>query len=131
MAAGTGAAVGEDLLGQWRALSERCSRVNEALDRELTSGYRLGRTDYEVLARLDEDEHSSGRVTELADAVGLSQSAMSRLVDRLQGQGLVERACCETDRRGVFVSLTPAGRARVSEARPAYTGVLERMLGEG
>ena len=118
----------ETLLEQWRSLSSRCAKVNDALERELQRSCALGRTDYEVLARLEEGCKGSGRVTELADAVNLSQSAMSRLVDRLESQGLVQRVCCTQDRRGVYVELTDAGRARAEQARPAYSAVLQRLL---
>ena len=124
----TGNGAGEDLVHQWGDLAGTDAKVNEALERELQRGHSLGRTEYELLARLDEAPQCSGRVTEMAGEVGLSQSALSRLVDRLQAQGLVDRVCCQEDRRGVFVAINDAGRARLAQARPAYAAVLERLL---
>jgi DNA-binding MarR family transcriptional regulator len=60
--------------------------------------------------------------------VHLSQSALSRLVGRLEKDGLVSRGICAEDRRGVRVSLTDAGRERHAEARPVQRAVLQRML---
>jgi DNA-binding MarR family transcriptional regulator len=84
-------------------------------------------SDFEVLARLAEAEHMF-RAQDLADAVHLSQSALSRLVDRLARHGLVDRCVCELDRRGVFVQLTAAGRQRYAEAAPTHQAVLRRTL---
>jgi hypothetical protein len=75
-----------------------------------------------------ESEHGKFRAQDLADAVHLSQSALSRLVDRLARHGLVERCGCEGDRRGVYVVLTEAGQQRHAEAVPTHRGVLARLL---
>ena len=68
------------------------------------------------------------RAQDLAEAVHLSQSALSRLVDRLARHGLVERCGCDVDRRGVYVVLTEAGERRHAEAVPTHRDVLARHL---
>jgi DNA-binding MarR family transcriptional regulator len=60
----------------------------------------------------------------LAENAHLTQSALSRLVSRLEGDGLVERKACEADRRSLFVALTDAGRQRYAEAKPTQRRVL-------
>jgi DNA-binding MarR family transcriptional regulator len=65
-----------------------------------------------------------------ADAVALSQSALSRLVARLEREGLVERCICDLDRRGVYANLTDAGRERHAQALPTQREVLARLLAE-
>jgi DNA-binding MarR family transcriptional regulator len=60
--------------------------------------------------------------------VHLSQSALSRVVGRLEEQGLVCRNMCKDDRRGIFASLTPAGRERYEQARPTHSTVLAQNL---
>jgi DNA-binding MarR family transcriptional regulator len=75
-----------------------------------------------------ESEHGKFRAQDLAEAVHLSQSALSRLVDRLARHGLVERCGCEGDRRGVYVVLTEAGQQRHAEAVPTHRGILARLL---
>ncbi len=64
----------------------------------------------------------------LTEALPLSQSAASRLVARLERQGLVTRAICDMDRRGVFVCLTEAGRERYLAARPTQRAVLTATM---
>ena len=68
------------------------------------------------------------RAQDLAEAVHLSQSALSRLVDRLARHGLVERCGCDVDRRGVYVVLTEAGERCHTEAVPTHRDVLSRLL---
>jgi DNA-binding MarR family transcriptional regulator len=65
---------------------------------------------------------------DLAGSVCLSQSALSRLIGRLEADGLVRRAMCTEDRRGIFAHLTDAGRARWEAARPTHRAVLAEQL---
>jgi len=69
------------------------------------------------------------RMSDLAAAVVLSQSGLTRLVDRLVLAGAVERTRCETDRRGLNAELTVTGRARLAKARPTHlAGVRARFV---
>ncbi|WP_063795951.1 MarR family winged helix-turn-helix transcriptional regulator [Peterkaempfera griseoplana] len=120
------------LVAEWRDLLARHAATACALDRELNDRHGLGMSEFEVLERLAEhigDGCAQLRVQELAGAVHLSQSALSRLIGRLEKDGLVERAMCDADRRGIFVSLTEAGRSRYHQARPTQREVLARTLG--
>ena len=99
-----------------------------ALERELGERHGLGVSDFEVLERLAESEGRKFRAQDLAEAVHLSQSALSRLVDRLARHGLVERCGCDVDRRGVYVVLTEAGERCHAEAVPTHRHVLARLL---
>lgn len=99
-----------------------------ALERELGERHGLGVSDFEVLERLAESDGRKFRAQDLAEAVHLSQSALSRLVDRLARHGLVERCGCDVDRRGIYVVLTEAGERRHAEAVPTHRGVLARHL---
>jgi DNA-binding MarR family transcriptional regulator len=85
-------------------------------------------SDFEVLERLAESDERKFRAHDLAETVHLSQSALSRLVDRLARHGLVERCGCEGDRRGIYVMLTEAGEQRHGEAAPTHRSVLARTL---
>jgi DNA-binding MarR family transcriptional regulator len=113
----------------WRDLVDRHARATSALERALHNEHELGVSEYEVLERLaspDKDEH---RIQELADNVHLSQSALSRVVARLEADGLVTRAICAEDRRGIYACITPDGRARYEAARPTHRRVLTEVLG--
>jgi DNA-binding MarR family transcriptional regulator len=117
----------------WRDLSARHARVQLALDKALQTEHGLSPTEFDVLERLaiqaEEVVHGC-RMQELSDAVSLSQSALSRLVGRLEAEGLVERGICADDRRGIYAGITDAGRERFDAARPTQRRVLSELLGD-
>jgi DNA-binding MarR family transcriptional regulator len=118
------------LIEIWRDLLDRHARTTSALERSLHE-HGLGVSEYEVLERLATGDSDERRMQELAEAVHLSQSALSRVVARLEADGLVTRAMCSTDRRGIFACLTDAGRERYNEAMPAHRAVLAEALQQG
>jgi DNA-binding MarR family transcriptional regulator len=116
------------LVAAWRSLAARHAAVCAALEHELGERHGLGVSEFEVLERLAEDEQHKFRVQELAEAVHLSQSTLSRLIGRLEQHGLVQRAMCDMDRRGIDVCLTEAGRERHAEAQPTQRAVLAATM---
>src|SRR5215470_10299467 len=95
--AGSAVAAGgqPDVVGAWREMQARHAAVCSALERELGDRHGLGISDFEVLDRLAESPAREWRAQDLAESVHLSQSALSRLVDRLARTGLVERCACD------------------------------------
>jgi DNA-binding MarR family transcriptional regulator len=104
--------------------------VCSALERELGDRHGLGISDFEVLDRLAENPSREWRAQDLAESVHLSQSALSRLVDRLARTGLVERCACDMDRRGIYVLLTETGSRRHADAAATHRSVLARLLSQ-
>ena len=117
------------LVEQWRDILALHARTQCELDRALHQ-HGLCASDFEVLDVLAGGV-SSYRVQEFAEHVHLSQSALSRLVARLEKDGLVERCMCPEDRRGVRVALTTKGRTLHGEVLPVQRAVLTRMLASG
>jgi DNA-binding MarR family transcriptional regulator len=118
----------DPVLSAWRAVTASHAAACAALERELGHQHGLGVSEFEVLERLAESKGHQFRAQELAEAVHLSQSALSRLVDRLEKHGLVERCSCDQDRRGVYVNITAAGQQRHAEAAPTHRDVLASVL---
>jgi DNA-binding MarR family transcriptional regulator len=116
------------LVATWRGLLEDHARTHGALERVLKP-YDLGVSEFEVLERLASKPQSERRMQELAEAVHLSQSALSRVVARLERDGLATRGMCPEDRRGIYVHVTEAGRKRYKAARPAHRAALADTLG--
>src|SRR5882757_9923415 len=106
------------LVAAWRDIASCYTAVRCALDRELDERHGLGMSEFEALDRLAEATDGKQRMQELGEAMYLSQSALSRVVARLERDGLVARDMCAEDRRGVYVRLTEAGGARHAAARP-------------
>jgi DNA-binding MarR family transcriptional regulator len=117
-----------ELVEAWRDVLECHARVSHALEKELQREHGLGVSEFEVLERLMAKTEESCRMQELSDGVHLSQSALSRLVGRLEADGLVERTMCTNDRRGIYAVITPAGRDRYEAARPTHRRVLAETM---
>jgi DNA-binding MarR family transcriptional regulator len=115
-------------LGAWRGLLRVHSGIVRELDRELQGAHGLPLTHYEVLIYLHAAPGRRLRMSDLASSVLLSQSGVTRLVDRLERQGLVERERCDDDRRGLYARLTPAGAARLQKARPTHLAGVRRLF---
>ncbi|MES4892410.1 MarR family transcriptional regulator [Streptomyces sp. NPDC096012] len=115
---------------QWRDILSVHARTLCEIDRALHP-HGLGASDFEVLDILASESPETGdqcRVQNLVGRVHLSQSALSRLIGRLEKDGLVERSVCAEDRRGVWVALTRKGRELHGEVLPVQRAVLRRML---
>lgn len=109
---------------RWRRLVRLQARVSRALDDALHA-HGLTANEYELLAALCASDGGYLRMRRLADGVGLPQSTTSRVVAKLERDGLLERYLCPDDRRGVFTRVTPAGRARFDEASGVYAATLD------
>jgi DNA-binding MarR family transcriptional regulator len=107
-------------LAAWKGLLKVHASLMKALDAELESAHRLPLTSYEVLIQLADAPERKMRMCDLADSVLLSRSGMSRLVDRLERDGLLERAACPNDARGSYAVLTAAGAELLESARPTH-----------
>jgi DNA-binding MarR family transcriptional regulator len=116
-------------LASWRGFLRAHSAIVRDLDDELREAHDLSLHEYEVLLLLGGAVEQRMRMSDLAAAVLLSQSGLTRLVDRLVRAGSVERTRCAEDRRGLNAQLTEAGRARLEHARPTHLrGIRARFL---
>lgn len=95
----------------WEALLQAHATLMKEFAAQDTWG-DVSMREYDVLYTLSKCPAGAVRLSELNKHVLLSQPALSRLVDRLAERGLITRATDPADRRGVLLSLTPAGRAR-------------------
>lgn len=111
----------EQELGAWRAFLRAHAGVTRRLEEDLLREQRLPLAMYDVLVQL---VWAGGRLrmTELADAVLLSRSGLTRLVDRMVTAGYVRREPSPGDARGVFAVLTDTGFERLKAASPTHLG---------
>ncbi|MDW4905693.1 MarR family transcriptional regulator [Streptomyces sp. ADMS] len=128
---------GAGLADQWRDILAVHARTMCEIDRVLHP-HGLGASDFEVLDILVSEAADvrkapapgeQCRVQDIVGRVHLSQSALSRLIGRLEKDGLVERSMCVEDRRGVRVALTAKGRELHGRVLPLQRAALERSLG--
>ena len=107
-------------LAAWRAFLNTHAVVIELIERELADVKQLPLSSYDVLLTLLEAPNHQLRMHEIADAVVLSRSGLTRLIDRLEAQGLLVRERSSSDRRGAYAVLTAKGMAALRQAWPIY-----------
>lgn len=96
-------------------------------------GEQLGRhglpgAEFDVLLRLTRSPGGRLRMSDLASQVTVTSSGLTRLVDRLERIGLVERVACPTDRRGSFAAITKEGRRKLAAALPGHLELIDRWF---
>ncbi|MDQ1510625.1 MAG: hypothetical protein QOG50_2469 [Actinomycetota bacterium] len=112
----------------WRAFLKAMIVVPRALYAELEEAERLDGSEYGVLVVLSEAKGRRLRMSELASLCSLSISGMTRIVDRLAKEGLVERVRAGEDTRQVIAVLTDAGLRRLKHAYPVHLGGVRRYV---
>ena len=118
-----------DALAAWRGFLRVHSALTKQLDAELVAARGLSLSSYEVLLYLAESPGGRLRMSDLAASVLLSRSGLTRLVDRLEREGLVRRESCRSDLRGFNAVITEEGRKRFAAARRTHlAGVRRRFL---
>ena len=115
-------------LRAWRGLLRAHACLARRLDAELEREHRLPMTSYEVLNHLQEAVGGRMRMCDLAEQAQLSRSGLTRLVDRLERDGLLERCSCDHDARGSYACLTAAGSERLAQARGTHLGVMREQF---
>lgn len=113
----------------WRGLLRTHGRLVKTLDGELEREHGIGLTTYELLVYLEHSPQRQMRMCDLADSVLLSRSGLTRLVDRLERDGLLARMSCSHDARGAYAVLTSRGRDKLRAARATHhAGVRAHFL---
>src|SRR5436309_9401599 len=111
-------------LRAWRGLLRAHACLVKRLDAELERCHGLPMSSFEVLHHLASADDGRMRMRELAERAQLSRSGLTRLVDRLEREGLLNRCSCDHDARGAYACLTSAGRERLQEARSTQLAVV-------
>ncbi|MEU4454150.1 MarR family transcriptional regulator [Nocardioides sp. NPDC023903] len=112
----------------WRALGRAVVVIPRVLEADLMQSEGLNLTEYTVLMNLSEAPERSLRMSELANYVAISVSGLTRVVERLERTGLVERVRSTADGRGQLARLTPAGLKCLKEAWPVHLESVRRHV---
>jgi DNA-binding MarR family transcriptional regulator len=116
----------EDAL--WRALMRIVKALPRNLDSDLIQGAGLTASEYSTIMHLSEAPNRELRMSELANAAGVSASRTTRLVDDLQSRSLVKKVASSTDARGNIAKLTPRGMAKLKAAWPIHLESVRRQF---
>jgi DNA-binding MarR family transcriptional regulator len=122
------AAIASPLLTSAGLFVEAHAGLRAATEQRLEAEHGLSGQWFEVLLRLVRTAGHRLRMSDLAAQTTLSASGLTRVVDRLVAQGLVQRAACPSDRRGSFAVLTPEGEARILAALPTHVAQLSELF---
>jgi DNA-binding MarR family transcriptional regulator len=113
----------------WRLFFESALALGDVLDTELEQAVGIPQRWYDVLVHLEESPGGI-RMNELAERILYSKSGFTRVVDRMEEAGLVQRAHPADDRRSILVVLTPKGAETMEEARRYHRDGLERHFSQ-
>jgi MarR family transcriptional regulator, 2-MHQ and catechol-resistance regulon repressor len=108
-------------------LAETFLGLGDKLEQQLAE-FDMKPLEFEVILRLGRSPHSSLRMTDLAAQAHITTSGVTRIIDRLEHDGLVRRVPCESDRRGSFAQLTTAGEKRLDSILPGHVDLIERWF---
>jgi DNA-binding MarR family transcriptional regulator len=116
-------------IATWRRFLLTHARLERILDEDLRATHDLTLAEYDALLQLAESPARRLRMHEIAERVVLSRSGVTRLIDRLVRDGLVERSNCSTDGRGAEAVLTASGLDRLRAAAPTHLrGIADHFL---
>lgn len=123
----------KELFENWLAITNIQMNISNKLEDALRKDHNLSLKEFYVLYFLSETNEKKLRLQQLQELVGLSQSAMSRLVARLEEKscGVLERLVCEDDRRGIFTRLTELGEEKLQTALNTFHHVLRSCFAKG
>jgi DNA-binding MarR family transcriptional regulator len=113
----------------WVGLLHAHASMVKQLDTELIAAHGLSLSAFEVLWRVAAADHGRLRMTELAELVLLSPSGLSRLVDRLEAEKMIDRVACPEDGRAINATITELGRTKLAESQAThFEGIRRRFL---
>ena|SRR5437868_127949 len=116
----------EEHLAAWRTFLKAHATIIDRIDHDLVAAQRPPLSSYDVLIELYEAPGHRLRMHELAERVVLSRSGLTRLVDRLEAEGLLTRDRSVADRRGAYAVITERGIEALRQTWPIYArGITE------
>ncbi|MEV4637723.1 MarR family transcriptional regulator [Actinoplanes sp. NPDC049548] len=115
-------------LAAYFALKEVGSLLEHAVEQQLRVDGGLSGPQFQILARLAGSPRGHLRMTDLADGLVYSRSALTYQAAQLENAGLITRAPAEDDERSTVVTLTPGGRERLGKVMPGHIEVVQRLL---
>lgn len=119
---------GDEKVQLFGLLLETNARLSRSLGLELEAECELPLAWFEVLLQLRRSPDGRLKMNEIADAIVHSSGGTTRLIDRIEVTGLVERQNCPSDRRAIHVAITPAGNAKLDEALNVHLEYLDESL---
>ena len=115
-------------LSAWRLFIQTHVKIIESIEQDLAEQKRVPLTTYDVLIELFEAPNKKLRLGDLTKKVILTKSGLTRLVDRMEREGLLRREKSEEDKRGAYAVLTEAGENELRRAWPVYAQGIKKYF---
>ncbi|MGN9839564.1 MarR family winged helix-turn-helix transcriptional regulator [Nonomuraea sp. H19] len=115
-------------MAAWRAFLSTSHLLERRIEEQLKAAAGLTHPQFEILVRLSDEPGRQMRMTELARGVVVSKSALTYQITQLEKAGLVKRATCPSDERGVLAVLTDAGARCLERVAPGHLEVVRAYL---
>lgn len=117
-------------LADWLSLSQLIATVDNEMEAQLKGDVNLALNEFYVLHFLSVEDSRKMRLQQLQEKVGLSQSALSRLIGRMEDKrcGVINRHICTDDKRGIYISITDKGLEKLIAAEKIVDTVLEQAI---
>ncbi|MFK3935935.1 MarR family winged helix-turn-helix transcriptional regulator [Alkalihalobacillus sp. NPDC078783] len=118
-----------DFLTNWLEVTTKQDKITAELEASLKKNNDISLKEFYVMFYLSQEPNKKLRLQQLQELIGLSQSAMSRLVGRLEAKtcGALERSTCEDDKRGIYTSLSPLGQKKFQRALNTFNAVIDNL----
>ena len=118
-----------EFLNNWLEVTSIKDKISNELESALKRNNDISLKEFYVMYYLSQESDRKLRLQQLQELIGLSQSAMSRLVGRLEAKtcGALERTTCEDDKRGIYTSLTSLGESKFERALNTFNTVINDM----
>lgn len=111
----------------WRSFVAAHAVTTQFLDQQLRAHRQVSLEVLNVLTALSEAPGGQIRMSDLANIIMFSRSGLTRMIDRLEEEGLVSRVPCPDDRRGWFAAVTEKGKAALKDAKTIYEPALSKV----
>lgn len=119
-----------NLTQEWLNRTREQKKNLELLETRLIEESNITLNEYYVLYFLNISEEKEMRINDLQLEIGLSQSAMSRMISRMENKNcsLIERHCCMTDRRGIYIGITKSGYLKLKSSQKIVDSIVRKFL---
>ncbi|MDZ5759804.1 MarR family transcriptional regulator [Carnobacterium maltaromaticum] len=119
-----------NLTQEWLNRTREQKKNLELLETRLIEESNITLNEYYVLYFLNISEEKEMRLNDLQLEIGLSQSAMSRMISRMENKNcsLIERHCCMTDRRGIYIRITKSGYLKLKSSQKIVDSIVRKFL---
>ena len=120
----------QEMVDTWRGILFAYAKVFRALETDLVQQHDLPANWFDVMGRLNQAPGGRLRIHQLEDALLLTRSGLTRLVDRIEEAGFVRRERSAEDRRGVYVAITQEGIDKLDEIWPDHVNSIQKHFGQ-